>query len=434
MPRNGSGTYSLPAGNPVVTGTTISSTWANNTLSDISTALTGSIARDGQSPPTANIPMGGFKLTGLAAATANGDALRYQSTSDFTEDTSPDVIADFLAEYDTSATAPRKLRIASLLAAAAPPGQGVLVNGQVVPSVGSNALTVAIKGMDGNDPSASNPVAVVFRSSNVTSGAYSIVKITGALSMTVSSGSTLGHEANRTQRVFVYVINNSGTAELAVSNLPPDYPGVLGDIRLIATTAEGGAGAADSPTTVYSTTARSNMPWACIAMMNSVQTVAGTWAANMQSVDPAPFQLPVNAIHMYAGAPLNLASGVFTKVPYQSYHYDPDGIRDTANYRIKPNVAGLFRVEGAWYLQNGGSNAAIVIAIFRNGAEVTRCQWTDSHPSGSVDVQLCSLEFLVNGTTDYFEAYAYQSTGALQTITQTTNTFFFGHRVPGGGC
>ena len=35
------GTYSLYAtGNPVVTGTTISSTWANNTLNDLATALT----------------------------------------------------------------------------------------------------------------------------------------------------------------------------------------------------------------------------------------------------------------------------------------------------------------------------------------------------------------------------------------------------------
>ena len=50
MSRNGTGTYNLPAGNPVVTGTTISSTWANNTLADIATALSGSIASDGQTP------------------------------------------------------------------------------------------------------------------------------------------------------------------------------------------------------------------------------------------------------------------------------------------------------------------------------------------------------------------------------------------------
>lgn len=75
MSRNGSGIYSLPAGNPVVTGTTISSTWANNTLSDIATALTASIAKDGQTTPTANLPMGGFKHTGAADASALTDYL-----------------------------------------------------------------------------------------------------------------------------------------------------------------------------------------------------------------------------------------------------------------------------------------------------------------------------------------------------------------------
>jgi hypothetical protein len=69
MARNGSGTYSLPAGNPVTTGTTISSTWANNTLSDIATALTNSVASDGQTTPTANLPMGGFAHTNTGNAT-----------------------------------------------------------------------------------------------------------------------------------------------------------------------------------------------------------------------------------------------------------------------------------------------------------------------------------------------------------------------------
>ena len=62
MSRNGSGTYSLPAGNPVVTGTTISSTWANNTLSDIATALTGSLASDGQTTATGNLNMGSNEI------------------------------------------------------------------------------------------------------------------------------------------------------------------------------------------------------------------------------------------------------------------------------------------------------------------------------------------------------------------------------------
>ena len=77
MSRNGSGTYSLPSGNPVVTGTTISSTWANNTLTDIATAITGSVAADGQTPITGALQMGGNKLTGMGTATVSGNAVEY---------------------------------------------------------------------------------------------------------------------------------------------------------------------------------------------------------------------------------------------------------------------------------------------------------------------------------------------------------------------
>jgi hypothetical protein len=70
MARNGSGTYSLPAGNPVTTGSTISSSWGNTTLTDIASALSQSISQDGQTPVTANLPMGGNKHTGVGAATA----------------------------------------------------------------------------------------------------------------------------------------------------------------------------------------------------------------------------------------------------------------------------------------------------------------------------------------------------------------------------
>jgi len=78
MPFNGSGTYTLPTGNPVVTGTPISSTTTNNTNSDIATALTNCITRDGQSTPSANLPMNSKKLTGLAAGSSAGDSVRYE--------------------------------------------------------------------------------------------------------------------------------------------------------------------------------------------------------------------------------------------------------------------------------------------------------------------------------------------------------------------
>lgn len=74
-----SGTFSLfTPGNPVVTGTTISSTWGNNTLSDIATGLSTCMLKNGTQTMTANLPMAGFKVTGLGAATTAGDALRYE--------------------------------------------------------------------------------------------------------------------------------------------------------------------------------------------------------------------------------------------------------------------------------------------------------------------------------------------------------------------
>jgi hypothetical protein len=83
MSRNGSGTYTLPAGNPVVTGTTISSTWANNTLADISTALTGSLASDGQTTATGNLKMGSNRITGLADGLASTDAATVSQITGF---------------------------------------------------------------------------------------------------------------------------------------------------------------------------------------------------------------------------------------------------------------------------------------------------------------------------------------------------------------
>lgn len=79
-----SGTYSLPSGNPVVTGTTISSSTTNTTNSDIATALSSCILKDGTQTITANLPMASHKLTGLSAGTTAGDSVEYAGSPSFT--------------------------------------------------------------------------------------------------------------------------------------------------------------------------------------------------------------------------------------------------------------------------------------------------------------------------------------------------------------
>lgn len=73
----------------------------------------------------------------------------------------------------------KKSTVAHLFASVIYP-RGFLINGKIVPSVTTNNLTVAIKGLDGNDPSATNPVYC--RIGDV------IYTITAALSVTKNAG------------------------------------------------------------------------------------------------------------------------------------------------------------------------------------------------------------------------------------------------------
>jgi hypothetical protein len=174
-----------------------------------------------------------------------------------------------------------------------------ILNAGLAASVGSSALTVSLKGADGNDPSATNPVYITFRNATLTTGTPVTRAVTGALSVVVSSGSTLGHASGSvTQYVYVYAIDNAGTVELAVSGQKISDEG-----GVISTTAEGGAGAADSGTVLYSTTARSNVACRLIGRLTSTQATAGTWATAISEITGLPFEnkLPRCEIHLSNG-------------------------------------------------------------------------------------------------------------------------------------
>jgi hypothetical protein len=153
-----------------------------------------------------------------------------------------------------------------------------LVNGYLTATVATNALTIAIKTKAGTDPSATDPVLVLFRSSTLATGTYNVRSITAATSVTVSSGSTLGTTSAVQSQINVLAIDNAGTVELAVVNNSGAL--LLDETTLISTTAEGGAGAADSADVYYSTTARASVPYRNIGYVVSTQATAGTWASS----------------------------------------------------------------------------------------------------------------------------------------------------------
>lgn len=74
MSRDASGNYNLPAGNPVVSGTVITTAWANPTMADLGSALTDSLSRTGKGGMGAALAMGGFKINALAAGMLATDA------------------------------------------------------------------------------------------------------------------------------------------------------------------------------------------------------------------------------------------------------------------------------------------------------------------------------------------------------------------------
>ena len=148
-------------------------------------------------------------------------------------------------------------------------------------TMAANAVTIALKGADGTDPSASNICTIGFRHATLTTGQVNQRQVTAALSTVISSGSTGGSVSAAPVRVWVGAIDVSGTVELAwfATNsssqaVPIDEGGV------ISTTAEGGAGAADLPGTWYSTTARTSVPVTIIAYFDSTQATAGTWVTS----------------------------------------------------------------------------------------------------------------------------------------------------------
>ena len=134
----------------------------------------------------------------------------------------------------------------------------------ITASVASSALTVSL-----------SSCTLDFRSSALTSGTITTVSGTPA-NLVISSGSTLGTVSATQSRIVILALNNAGTIELAAVNISGGTQ--LDETNLISTTAEGGAGAADSASVVYSATARTSVAYRVVGYIESTQATAGTWA------------------------------------------------------------------------------------------------------------------------------------------------------------
>ena len=249
MPRDGSGVHTLPSGYLAVTGETVLPSNHNPPLEDLSAAVTESIARTGVTSITANIPFNDKRITGLGDAAADTDALNRR-------------VAD--SRYDSQ-------------------GAGLAA------SVGSSALTIRLTTIAGDDPNSSVPVIIPFRSPTSATGTVTRQTVTSATSLVVSSGSTLGFAGTVAGRIWVVAFDDGGTVRLGVINC---RNGVnitpLSPSGIASSTAEGGAGAADSAGVFYTGTAVAAKAYTVLGFMewSAGLAVAGTWGIVPTKIEP----------------------------------------------------------------------------------------------------------------------------------------------------
>lgn len=173
--------------------------------------------------------------------------------------------------------------------ASAPSASDDSINCSIAASVAASALTVALKDANGSDPAGGSPCKISFRNATATTGTYSQVSTTAAVSVVASNGSSLGCTVSVPCVVNIYAINNAGTVELGLI-----YGIRLDEGSIQSSTAEGGAGNADTIGTLYSTTARASKAVRFLARVTVTPAASFAWSNAPAEISnrPAMGQVP----------------------------------------------------------------------------------------------------------------------------------------------
>lgn len=265
------------------------------------------------------------------------------------------------------------------------------INLSLVASVGSSALTVAIKGQDGNDPSATNPVYVSFRSVTLTSGANAQLALTAATSIVVSSGSTLGSTSAVATTYALAVFNDAGTARLGIIN-PVAMPLVDG---IASSTAEGGAGAADSAGVWYTGTAATSKAYTIVGFITATEATAGTWATAPSTVQVGIAPAVANqfsritlgtAVAATSGTAVSYTSVIPLNTKRITFSWRNLSTTGTVVPLIQLGVGGVYTTTG--YLSGSTNITSASITAFTTGFGISNSVSAAYVQSGSMIISL----------------------------------------------
>ena len=284
---------------------------------------------------------------------------------------------------------------------------GDIINGTLSQSNTSNAVTFAVKTLAGADPSSTDPVLVCFRNATVGTGNFVYRTVTAALSFTVSSGSTLGTSSGVACRVWIGLLDNAGTVEMFAINCLSGvniYP--LGQFPIITTTAEGGAGAADSAQVAYSASARSAKAYVVFGYAEYATglATAGSWNANPTRIQlyGLGVKLPGDVIQIQRNTTGVVATGTTVLPADNTIPQNTEGDQYMSQAITPTSAANILEVDHTGTYTATVSDY-IAAALFQdstaNAAAVTMFLNSGSANAETVSLNYCGLAGATSSTT-----------------------------------
>lgn len=282
-------------------------------------------------------------------------------------------------------------------------GPGYVQNYSLSGAVASNALTMTLSGYDGTALSSTNKAQFTFRNATAGTGTTAVVSQTADLTLTISSGSTMGATSAVPFRVWIVVFNDAGTLRLGAincsvsSNSGSDstaiiYP--LSDDSLASSTAEGGAGASDSAGVIYTGSAVTTKAMRVLGYMEFSLTTAGTWdkSPDKTQIWQPGMKLPGDVVGSSYKRDGASATTTTTLPGDNTIPQNTEGAEFTT-LAYTPNAsANILRIESSTYVATDTTSSPLSLALFQDTTADAIIS-TVQHSAGTNAVASLSLRF-----------------------------------------
>jgi len=243
------------------------------------------------------------------------------------------------------------------------------INGALVTSASAGALTIAVKtnaSGGASDPSAGDPVTVVFNNTTALGSGVQTMSLTAATSIVIPSTATMGFTAATAARLWIVGFRDSSgpTFRLGVwngfdtINIFPLIEG-LGTSTTISATA-------DNAGIIYSNTGVTNMPMTILGYIewnSSGVAVPGTWTTTnlfkTQLLTPGT-KLPGDVVRSYYF--LDTTASATNTLTYAA--------TNTTQAVILSSAANVVRLQANGTLTTISTDQAAQATLFRNGTQI----------------------------------------------------------------